>query len=159
MEIGKKAIAIGAGIILLGGLGMGWLISQAQRESDNPGTKHTGAMQAAIAQLEQTRPAEAQASSDSNTSVADDTPEMTHAAFLAEAEERRAQKLEDKAEAERREKLLTAKKNSVECKFWKQQQKTSSAAAKIDEKIAHYCTLQSSTSSVASATSENTENI
>jgi hypothetical protein len=39
----------------------------------------------------------------------------------------------------------------VECKFWKQQQKTSSAAAKIDEKINQYCNLSVDSSNEASS--------
>lgn len=72
--------------------------------------------------------------------------------FYAAAEARREQQLADKAEADRLAKLKAIKERSVECKFWKQQQKTSSAAAKIEEKIIQYCTLQTTSSS---ANSEN----
>jgi hypothetical protein len=81
--------------------------------------------------------------------------------FYEEAEARREQQLADKAEADRLAKLTAIKERSVECKFWKQQQKTSSAAAKIEEKIIQYCTLQtssstSSDSSTPSSTPEST---
>lgn len=76
--------------------------------------------------------------------------------FYEAAEARREQQLIDKAEADRLAKLKAIKERSVECKFWKQQQKTSSAAAKIEEKIIQYCTLQTSSSETTSngATSE-----
>jgi hypothetical protein len=71
--------------------------------------------------------------------------------FYEAAEARREQQLADKAEADRLAKLKAIKERSVECKFWKQQQKTSSAAAKIEEKIIQYCTLQTSSSASISS--------
>lgn len=66
--------------------------------------------------------------------------------FYQAADARREQMLIDKAEADRLAKLKVAKERSVECKFWKQQQKNSSAAAKIDEKINTHCNLPGSSS-------------
>jgi len=83
----------------------------------------------------------------STTLNTDATASITDAeSFYADADARREQQLIDKAEADRLAKLTTIKARSVECKFWKQQQKTSSAAAKIEEKIIQYCTLQTSSS-------------
>ena len=75
--------------------------------------------------------------------------------FYQAADARREQHLADKAETDRLAKLKVTKERSVECKFWKQQQKTSSAAAKIDEKINEHCNLPSaSNASASSATSD-----
>ncbi len=71
--------------------------------------------------------------------------------FYEAAEARREQQMADKAEADRLAKLKAIKERSVECTFWKQQQKTSSAAAKITEKITQYCTLQTSSSESTSS--------
>ena len=71
--------------------------------------------------------------------VVDTTPSIS---FAEEAEQRRAQMLEEKADLERKEKLLREKENSVECQFWKQQ-KSVSSEAKIDEKIIEFCTFSS----------------
>lgn len=80
--------------------------------------------------------------------VAAETTSSTN--FMEEAEKRREQMLEEKSAVERHEKLLKAKENSVECKFWKQQ-KSVSSDAKVDEKIIEFCTL-SSASSLGSST-------
>jgi hypothetical protein len=156
MEIGKKVITAGVALFCLGGLSVYVLMAPKPEASGNkPGRVQQSAMQAAIAQLEQEKPSEESGISSMPASTAltetNATPEMTHAAFLAEAEARREQNLENKAEAERLEKLRIAKQNSVECKFWKQQQKTSSAAAKIEEKINQYCNLPVDSSSEASS--------
>lgn len=157
MEIGKKVIAAGMALFCLGGLSVYLLMAPTPEAAsgNKPVRIQQSAMQAAIAQLEQAKPSEGSGISSMPGSMplteADATPEMTHAAFLAEAEARREQNLENKAEAERLEKLRTAKQNSVECKFWKQQQKTSSAAAKIEEKINHYCNLPVDSGSEASS--------
>ena len=71
---------------------------------------------------------------------------ITTESFYEAAEARREQLLIDKEEADRIAKLKAIKERSVECKFWKQQQKTSSAAAKIEEKIDEHCNLPSSSS-------------
>lgn len=81
------------------------------------------------------------------------TSEITSESFYAAADARREQQLADKAEADRLAKLKAIKERSVECKFWKQQQKTSSAAAKIDEKIDEHCNLPASSSSSESSSS------
>lgn len=84
-------------------------------------------------------------------------PSITDAeSFYAAAEARREQQFIDKAEADRLAKLTAIKERSVECKFWKQQQKTSSAAAKIEEKIIQHCTLQTSSSSMSTSSDSNT---
>lgn len=74
--------------------------------------------------------------------------------FYTAAEARRKQQLEDKAESDRLAKLKIIKERSLECKFWKQQNKTSSAAAKIDEKIDEHCNLPSSSTASASSTND-----
>lgn len=154
---GKKIIATGVGLFLLGGLSVYLLMAPQSGSSEKKlaAPKHS-AMQAAIAQMEQQKPAEEKEAAPTATQeLADDgVPEMTHAAFLAEAEARREQGMENKAEIERLEKLKKAKLNSVECKFWRQQQKTSSAAAKIDEKINQFCYLPPSSSSSSAAQDE-----
>lgn len=81
----------------------------------------------------------------------------TTESFYAAAEARREQYLADKEEADRLAKLQAIKERSVECKFWKQQQKTSSAAAKIEEKIQQHCTLQTQNSTENVAEKENNE--
>lgn len=69
----------------------------------------------------------------------DTTPSVS---FAEQAEQRRAQMLEEKADLERKAKLLREKENSVECQFWKQQKNVSSEA-KVDEKIIEFCTFSS----------------
>ena len=158
MEIGKKAIIIGTSLFILGGLSVYLLTPKGQPLHATPAhQQHDGAMQAAIAQIDEknTSPTNTTSTVSQISSIDDTKPEMTHAAFLAEAEARREEKLENKAETERLAKLLKAKQNSVECKFWRQQQRTSSAAEKIDEKINHYCTLSGSTSSAQPAPEPN----
>ncbi len=156
MEVSKKAIIIGASLFILGGLSVYLLTPKGQPLHATPAhQQHNSAMQAAIAQIEQKGTSPTDTSNVSETSSIDEaTTEMTHAAFLAEAEAHREEKLENKTEAERQAKLLKAKQNSVECKFWRQQQKTTSAAAKIEEKINYYCTLTENTSSSAQPTPE-----
>lgn len=156
-NIGKKVIAAGVGLFFLGGLSV-YLFMATNTEPPEKKLsvpKHS-AMQAAIAQMEQQKPVAEKGTILTATPepTDDDTPEMTHAAFLAEAEARREQGMENKAEIERLEKLKKAKLNSVECKFWRQQQKTSSAAAKIEEKINQFCHLPSSSSSSSSISNE-----
>lgn len=131
--IAKKAIIAGAALFFLGGLSVYLLMADKPEASEPP------------------EPPQNQQISNTNHTNKDDVPEMTHANFLAEAEARREQNLENKAELERLEKLKKAKLNSVECKFWKQQLKTSSAAAKIDEKINHFCHLPTSSSDSSSS--------
>lgn len=152
MEIGSKVIAAaGIGLFMLGGLSVYVLMTP---KSDAPERKLTSrqhsAMQAAVAQLEQQEPKKQETTpaplENSATLSTDSTEEMTHAAFIADAEARRMQNMEDKAEAERLDKLRKIKQNSTECKFWKQQQKSSSAAERIEEKIIQFCTLQNSSS-------------
>jgi len=92
-----------------------------------------------------------------STPVSTDTESTTAESFYEAANARREQQLIDKAEADRLAKLKAIKERSVECKFWKQQQKTSSAAAKIDEKINEHCNLPSvSSASTSSAASDAT---
>lgn len=92
-----------------------------------------------------------------STPVSTDTESTTAESFYEAANARREQQLIDKAEADRLAKLKAIKERSVECKFWKQQQKTSSAAAKIDEKIDEHCNLPSvSSASTSSAASDAT---
>ncbi len=151
MELGKRAIIVGASLFILGGLSTYLLTPKGQVvHATTTHQQHSDTTQAAIPQIKQNEASLTITTSNTpqNSSI-DAKPEMTHAAFLAEAEARREEKLENKAETERLAKLLKAKQNSVECKFWKQQQKTTSAAAKIEEKINSHCTLTGSTSSSA----------
>lgn len=149
MDIGKKAIIGGTGLLLIGGLSV-YLLMAAEPNAGNgkPANRHQGAMRAAIAQIEHKEPATESAAEtilaptpDNNSAESSATPEMTHAAFLAQAELRREQQKIDLAEAERLEKLRKHKKNSPECKFWKQQQQTSSTAAKIIANIEEHCMI------------------
>ena len=78
------------------------------------------------------------------------------AIFEAAAEARREQQLADKAEADRMAKLRQQKADSVDCKFWRQQQQTSSTAAKIEEKIKTHCMLASDLASSESSSSAET---
>lgn len=154
MEIGKKTIAAAVGLFFLGGLSVYLLMANQQMITQPSSTPHkSAAMQEALQHVRasataQEQPAQSVPESASNTSQS--TEELTHEAFLAQAEARREERMINKEEAERLAKLKAAKERSVECKFWKQQQKTSSAAAKIDEKIIQHCTLQTSSESASS---------
>ncbi len=59
---------------------------------------------------------------------------------FADVEARREQELEDKRNADELAKQQSKKGKSVECLFWKQQKQTSSAA-NIDEKIEKFCNI------------------
>lgn len=126
MELGKKVVTAGVGLFLLGGFSVYLL------------TADDGSTQNSLTQQHNSGLAH-------NSSVANTEPkeEMTHDAFIAAAEARREQQQEDKAEIERVEKLRKAKLNSVECKFWKQQQErqTSSTAAKVAAKVDEFCVI------------------
>lgn len=167
MEIGAKTIAASLGIFLLGVGSTYWLMagttnSDTTTETAPTQVQHQPAMQAALAELNNSAAGtsstvESQTElpfNDSEPSI----PELTHDAFIAEAEARREQQLIEKSEAERTEKLRKQKENSVECKFWRQQQKASSAAEKIEAKVKEHCFLPGSSStsetSVSSASSE-----
>ena len=149
MDIGKKAIVAGLGIFLLGGLCVYlFMVAKTDTAPNKRTTRQHGAMREAIAQIEQKESvveptsAASSTSSDSDTNtITIDQPEMTHSAFLADAEARREQQLISDAETQRLNKLRRIKQNSVECKFWKQQQQTSSAAAKIAANIEEHCLL------------------
>lgn len=161
MEIGKKAIAAGLGIFLLGGLCV-YLFVTAQPEAaaEKRTTRQHSAMRAAIAQIENKEPATSSSEMTSSSSIINNDvettakPEMTHSTFLAEAEARREQQLINDAEIQRLNKLRRIKQNSVECKFWKQQQQTSSAAAKIAANIEEHCLLAGDRSNASSSSSD-----
>ena len=138
MEPGIKMIAGGLVLFVLGGLSV-YLISRPAAITP-----------AQIASPEQSAyaPATTPASASSPEAATD---AIDAESFYEEAEARREQQLIDKAEADQLAKLKAAKERSVECKFWKQQQKTSSAAAKIDEKINEHCNLPSSSSASTSS--------
>ncbi|PUA27330.1 MAG: hypothetical protein B0W54_12110 [Cellvibrio sp. 79] len=163
MEIGKKAIMAGIGMFLLGGVCVYLFITaQPEATSEKRSTRQHGAMRAAIEQIDNKDDATPASemithSSVSNNVAETDKPEMTHSAFLAEAEERREQQLINDAETKRLNKLRRIKQNSVECKFWKQQEQTSSAAAKIAANIEEHCLLaiDRSNSSSSSSTANN----
>lgn len=139
MEFGKKAITAGLGLFLLGGFSVYLLSTGNGSAQSSPTLQHTDL---------------AESSSAANT---EPKQEMTHDAFLAAAEARREQQQEDKAEIERVEKLRKEKFNSVECKFWRQQQErqTSSTAAKVATKIDEHCVIAQDRANAASNTSAN----
>lgn len=144
MEQHVKMIVGGVILFVLGGVSVYLLTSRPD-----------AAAPPAYTQPAQTEPvADIASSTPSSTDV--ETNSTSAESFYEAAEARREQQLADKAEADRLAKLTAIKERSVECKFWKQQQKTSSAAAKIEEKIIQYCTLQTSSSESTSsdATSE-----
>jgi hypothetical protein len=159
MGIGIKTIAAGVGLFILGGVSVYWLTSNSQSAAA-AAPHQSAAMQEAIEQMrssaadelhqnDQGQPAE--------VSQPEVTQELTHEAFLAEAAARREERLINKEEADRLAKLKARKEHSVECKFWRQQQKTSSAAAKIEEKINEYCNLPGTASSDSSSSEASEE--
>lgn len=161
MEIGKKTIAAAVGIFFLGGLSVYLVMANSGAPAPTVTTQHkSAAMQEALEQVRAnnaTTQAQAQEKSSLVTPVDNDSApataeELTHEAFLAQAEARREERLINKEENDRLEKLKAMKERSVECKFWKQQQKTSSAAAKIEEKINEHCNLPSSSAASESST-------
>jgi hypothetical protein len=136
MELGVKTVIGGAALFVLGGLSVYFLVSPTA-DADAP-----------VAAPITTSPAtESPVATQSTT-----TPES----FYEAADARREQLLADKAEADRLAKLKSVKERSVECKFWKQQQKTSSAAAKIDAKIDEHCNLPSSSAASESSSAADT---
>ncbi len=147
METGAKTLIAGAGLFLLGVGSTYWLM--ADNKASAPATKsaphHQPAVQAALSQLgsNANEQAYAQPASTATKAIdADDTAEtetLTHESFVAAAEARREQQLADKAEADRLDKQRQQKADSVDCKFWRQQQQNSSSAAKIEEKIKTFC--------------------
>ena len=164
MEIGKKTIAAAVGIFFLGGLSVYLVMANSGAPAPTVTTQHkSAAMQEALEQVRANNATtQAQEKSSLATPVDNDSApataeELTHEAFLAQAEARREERLINKEENDRLEKLKAMKERSVECKFWKQQQKTSSAAAKIEEKINEHCNLPSSSAaSESSAAGEDT---
>jgi hypothetical protein len=137
MGQGIKLIAGGFALFVLGGAVV-YFISQPNAATTQPTTQA------------QTEPAPtATTTSTSDASAATATPTES---FYAAAEARREQVLINKEENDRLAKLKATKERSVECKFWKQQQKTSSAAAKIEEKINEHCNLPSSSAASSSST-------
>ena len=143
MELNVKTIIAGIALFGLGGLSVYLL---------NNSTEQPAGTNAAVA-----------ATNTPNTSVSDiQTAETTSAgaeSFYEAADARREQHLADKEEADRLAKLKAIKERSVECKFWKQQQKTTSASAKIENKINEHCNLPSSSAASESnaAPSKNTD--
>jgi hypothetical protein len=156
MEIGKKTIAAAVGLFFLGGFSVYLLMANQQMAAQPSSTPHNSAAeQEALQQVHPSAAAQeqpAQSAPESASNASQSTEELTHEVFLAQAEARREERLINKEETDRLAKLKAAKERSVECKFWKQQQKTSSAAAKVEEKIIHYCTVQASSESTSSAT-------
>ncbi len=134
MEQNVKMIVGGVVLFFLGGFSV-YLLS-SQPDAAIPPSSAPPVQSAPVTEVVST----ATPSPDTPASITDAE------SFYADADARREQQLIDKAEADRLAKLTAIKERSVECKFWKQQQKTSSAAAKIEEKIIQYCTLQTSSS-------------
>ncbi len=157
MEIGKKTIGAAVGLFFLGGFSVYLLMANQQMTAQPSSTSHNSAAeQEALQQVHASAAAQeqpAQSAPESASNASQSTEELTHEVFLAQAEARREERLINKEETDRLAKLKAAKERSVECKFWKQQQKTSSAAAKVEEKIIHYCTVQASSESTSSVQS------
>lgn len=159
MEIGTKTIAAGLGLFLLGVGSTYWLMADSGNPSATPekrAQQHSPAVQAALTQLgsganEATHTATETENSEAESSTTDTSETLTHERFLADVEARREQQLADIAEAERIAKLRQLKADSMDCKFWRQQQKTSSTAAKIEDKIKTHCMLPSDISNNASS--------
>jgi hypothetical protein len=158
MEIGTKTIAAGIGLFLLGVGSTYWLMADSGNSANaNTRVQHQPAMQAALSQLGTSEAASnttANVTSAAQNPTAETSKTLTHESFLAAAEARREQQLADKAEAERLTKLRQLKADSVDCKFWRQQQQTSSTAAKIEEKIKTHCMLPGDISSSASCSAD-----
>lgn len=159
MEIGTKTIAAAVGLFFLGGLSVYLVMAKPDTPALQAISQHkSAAMQDALEQMRTNAAATQEQSHHTTPVVSESAPEtveeLTHEAFLAEAEARRDERLINREETDRLEKLKAMKERSVECKFWKQQQKTSSAAEKIEGKINEHCNLPSSSavseSSVAS---------
>lgn len=146
MEQNVKMMIGGAALFVLGGISVYLLTSRP--DAAIPPAYTPPAQAAPVAEI--TSPVPSPSSTDVETTITDAE------SFYEAAEARREQQLADKAEADRLAKLKAIKERSVECKFWKQQQKTSSAAAKIEEKIIQYCTLQTSSSSMSTSSDSNT---
>lgn len=136
MELGVKAAIGGAALFVLGGLSVYLLVSPAADASAS-----RSAIAAPVATLSET----------SATSAFITSSTAATESFYEAADARREQQLADKAKADRLAELKSVKERSVECKFWKQQQKTSSAAAKIDAKIEEHCNLPSSSAASESS--------
>lgn len=145
MEQNVKMIVGGLTLFVLGGLSV-YLITSRPNAAPQPTS----------AQPVQSAPVE-DALSPSTSGTNASASIVDAESFYEAAEARREQQIAEKAEADRLAKLKAIKERSVECKFWKQQQKTSSAAAKIDEKINTHCNLPGSSivseSSYSSASS------
>lgn len=163
MEIGTKTIVAGLCLFLLGVGSTYWLMADSGGNSTAKKSvtiQHQPAMQAALTQLgtstseatsEATGNATETTESDAQNTTTETSETLTHESFLAAAEARREQQFADKAEAERIAKLRQLKADSVDCKFWRQQQQTSSTAAKIEEKIKTHCMMPGDISSSASS--------
>ena len=136
MELNIKSIAGGIALFVLGGLSV-YLITRSTEERIPAAEAHVQD-ETPVAPVASTPPSESADAIDTES-------------FYEAAEARREQQLANKADADRIAKLKATKERSVECKFWKQQQKTSSAAAKIEEKIIQHCTLQTSSESTSSS--------
>jgi hypothetical protein len=150
MEQPFKIITAGAAIFLLGVGTSYWLLAnntaekQAEVLSYSPTQSHV-----------HSQPQSEALNNNSAASAASETTEvLTHESFLAAADARREQQQAEKAEADILAKKRQLKADSVDCKFWRQQQKTSSAAAKIEEKINTHCFLASDLASSANTSSE-----
>lgn len=66
--------------------------------------------------------------------------EERFAEYLDEAEKQNALERDKREEAEKIEKIAKSRKESVECQFWKQQQKHKQDK-RVQEKIAQFCEL------------------
>lgn len=110
MEQNVKMIVGGLGLFVLGGISV-YLMTSRPDAATPPKV-------ASPAQYEYTTEVTS-ASSSAETSASITDAES----FYEAAEARREQQLEDKAEADRLAKLKAIKERSMECTFWKQQQK------------------------------------
>ena len=137
MELGKKTLIAGLGLFLLGGFSVYLVMA----EKSDP-ARGTVTSQSAIAQQATATP-EINSADIASQQTAGLAEEATHESFIAAAEARREQQMANKAEEDRLAKLRKEKSNTVECKFWKQQQErqTSSTAAKIAANIDEHCVI------------------
>jgi hypothetical protein len=75
--------------------------------------------------------------------VVTESSEGTVTKYIAEVERKNELERDEIEQARKLAKLAQAKKDSVECKFWTQQKASSSKPnAKTDEKIAHFCEME-----------------
>jgi hypothetical protein len=152
MEQPFKIIAAGAAIFLLGVGTSYWLLANNTAEEQAEVSPYYPT-QSHVHSQPQSEALNNNSAASAASAAAETTEVLTHESFLAAADARREQQQAEKAEADILAKKRQLKADSVDCKFWRQQQKTSSAAAKIEEKITTHCFLASDLANSAAASS------